>query len=116
MRLPIRYHITLATMGALLIVAFVVGRVSDPDQGQRRYLLPGEPLPKVDYGRLVSPPPAVQKVTEAIVGPLVAASNRLRPITQYLFPAYWDDDPKAPASEAPYAVRDSALQLVREAL
>lgn len=115
MGLPIRYHLTLAAVGALLIVAFVVGRVTEPTPRQKRYPLPGEPMPTLDYGRLVSPPPAVQQVTRALVTPLVAASNTLRPFTQYLFPSYWDD-PKAPASEAPYAVRDSALQVVRESL
>jgi hypothetical protein len=114
-QLPVRYHLTLATVGALLIAAFVVGRVSEVGHGQRRYPLPGEPMPKVDYGRLISPPPAVQEVTKAIVTPLVAASQSLRPLTEYLFPTYWDD-PKAPASEAPYAVRDSALRMVRESL
>lgn len=115
MRMPLRYHVTFATVGALLLVAFVLVRTTQSDTRTRRYPLPGEPLPKVDYSRLVSPPPVVQEAAKALVDPLMAGARSLRPLTEYLFPTYWED-PKAPASEAPYAVRDSALRVVRGAI
>lgn len=84
--------------------------------GSSRLLLPGDPLPTVDYATVFAAPEPIRRITTALVMPIEAAAERLRPFAERIFPSSFWAEAKPPASHAPYTVRDTALKMVREKL
>jgi hypothetical protein len=107
--------LAISFVSMLLLATFGSENLLSKSRSTSRYPLPGEPMPQLDYSGLFSPPAPVVQVTNALMTPLEAAVERLRPLGHLLFPALWDE-PKPATGENAYAVRDNALRVVRSAL
>ena len=110
----IRYAAAIAALCAFVMAVRVSYTTAERREGLAR-VLPGAPLPEMDYSGLFGAPAPVQKVSEALATPLQAAAKSLRPLAQAFFPSFWDA-PTPQGADTAYSVRDTALRVVKESL